>query len=111
MHTEYRSLLGSINWIQSRTQFPYCYMFSRLESASSSPKVGDLRQLNKLCRQIRAQPGELRFWPLKGNMRILVIPDAAYRNDSDKSSQRGQTLFLAESRSQSKDTRGSLVFY
>ena len=39
LHTEYRSLLGSINWIQSRTQFPYCYTFSRLASASASPKV------------------------------------------------------------------------
>jgi hypothetical protein len=111
LHTEYRSLLGSINWIQSRTQYPYCYAFSRLASASRSPKVSDLKQLNKLCRQIRAQPAELRFWPLKGNLRILVIPDAAYRNNSDKSSQRGQTLFLAEPRSQSKDTRGSLIFY
>ena len=29
MHTAYRSLLGSINWLQSRTQFQACYQFSR----------------------------------------------------------------------------------
>ena len=29
LHTSYRSLLGSINWLQSRTQFQACYSFSR----------------------------------------------------------------------------------
>ena len=32
-HTSYRSLLGSINWLQSLTQFQACYSFSRLASA------------------------------------------------------------------------------
>ena len=111
LHTEFRSILGSINWIQSRTQYPYCYSFSRLASASQSPTVNDLKQINKLVRQIRADPAELRFWPLKGQLRLLSIPDAAYRNNSDKSSQRGHTLFVAEARTQSYHSRGSLVFY
>ena len=111
LHTEFRSILGSINWIQSRTQYPYCYTFSRLASASAAPTVSDLKQINKLVRQIRAEPAELRFWPLKGQLRLLSIPDAAYRNNSDKSSQRGHTLFLAEDRTQSHHSKGSLVFY
>ena len=40
LHTSYRSLLGSINWLQSRTQFQACYQFSRLASASAAPTVG-----------------------------------------------------------------------
>ena len=37
MHTAFRSLLGSINWLQSRTQSQACYQFSRCASASASP--------------------------------------------------------------------------
>ena len=73
--------------------------------------MNDLKQISKLVRQIRADPAELRFWPLKGQLRLLSIPDAAYRNNSDKSSQRGHTLFVAEARTQSYHSRGSLVFY
>ena len=39
MHTEYRrSLLGSLNWLQSRTQFQIAYKFSRAASAAAAPK-------------------------------------------------------------------------
>ena len=112
LHTSYRSLLGSINWLQSRTQFQACYQFSRLASASAAPTVGHCKELNKLCRQIRSEEVELRVWPVKGSPRILGIPDAAFRNNSDKSSQRAMTIFIADERVKNRrDTRGSLVFF
>ena len=111
-HTSYRSLLGSINWLQSRTQFHACYRFSRLASASAAPTVGHCKELNKLCRQIRSEEVELRAWPMKGSPRILGTPDAAFRNNSDKSSQRAMTIFIADQRVKNRrDTRGSLVFF
>jgi len=39
LHTEFRSLLGSINWPQSRTQFLTGYRFSSCASASASPTI------------------------------------------------------------------------
>ena len=112
LHTSYRSLLGSINWLQSRTQFQACYQFSRLASASAAPTVLHCKELNKLCRQIRSEEVELRVWPVKGSPRILGIPDAAFRNNSDKSSQRAMTIFIADERVKGRrDTRGSLVFF
>ena len=36
LHTAYRSVLGKINWLQSRTQFHACYKFSRAASAADS---------------------------------------------------------------------------
>ena len=112
LHTSYRSLLGSINWLQSRTQFQACYQFSRLASASAAPTVAHCKELNKLCRQIRSETVELRVWPVKGSPRILGIPDAAFRNNTDKSSQRAMTIFIADERVKNRrDTRGSLVFF
>jgi hypothetical protein len=62
-------------------------------------------------RQIRPEPAELRFWPLKGTLRLLSIPNASYRNNADKSSQRGHTLFLAEERTKNPNTRVSFIYY
>ena len=71
LHNLFRSVLGQINWIQSRTQFHACYEFSRCASAASAPTNGDCRALNKLVRQIRTTPFELRYYPLKGPLRIV----------------------------------------
>ena len=113
LHTEYRSLLGSINWLQSRTQFQITYKFSRCASAAASPTIGDIRALNKVVRSVRSQHVKLHFWPLdrlRGQAaRIVGYPDASYRNNSDGSSQRAQVIFLAEPRTTSKHSRGSLV--
>ena len=47
LHTAYRSLLGSITWLQSRTQFQSCYQFSRCASAAAAaPTIGDCKTLN-----------------------------------------------------------------
>ena len=96
LHTEYRSVIGSLNWLQSRTQFQSCYRFSRAASAAASPTMADVRAINKLVRAVRAETVRLCFWPLQGQVRVLGCPDAAYRNNSDKSSQRGQCIFLCE---------------
>ena len=58
LHTAYRSLLGSINWLHPRTQFQSCYQFSRCASAAASPTIGDCKALNKLCRRIVGDPME-----------------------------------------------------
>ena len=113
LHTSYRSVLGQINWLQSRTQFQSCYKFSRCASAAQSPTVGHLRELNKLVRQIKGQPVMMKFWPLKGKLRLLGMPDASYKNNEDKSSQRAHVIFICESRKEhaSAALHGSLVDY
>ena len=51
MHTAHRSVLGQLNWLQSRTQVHLCYKFSRCASAASSPTIGDVREINKVVVQ------------------------------------------------------------
>ena len=114
MHTMYRSLLGQINWLQSRTQFQYCYKFSRCASMAASPTIGDVKALNKPAGQLKSQPVKLQFWPVTGPLRILQFPDTFYRNNEDGSSQRGMAVFLAGSRERSSrdgTSYGSLIDY
>ena len=68
---------------------------------ATSPTIGDVKALNKLARQLKSQPVKLQFWPLTGPLRIIGFPDASKRNNEDGSSQRGMTVFLAESRERS----------
>ena len=98
IRTAYRSVLGQLNCLQSRTQVHLCYKFSRCASAASSPTIGDVWEINKVVRTLKSQYVDGRFWPLKGPQRILGMRDASYRNNSDKSSQRAHVIFLAEDR-------------
>ena len=50
MHTDYRSVLGAINWLQSRSQYSIAYKFSRAASAAASPTIADVKALNKIVR-------------------------------------------------------------
>jgi hypothetical protein len=104
-------VLGMLNWLQSRSQFQIAYGFSRCASASAGPLISDVKALNKVVRTVRANPVVLKFHPLRvsGKSRIVGYPDASYRNNPDKSSQRGQCIFLAEPRTNERDGRGALV--
>ena len=55
---------------------------------------------------------ELKFWPLEGHPRLMATPDAAFRNNSDKSSQRAMVIFISEPRKEkSRNFRGPLIFF
>lgn len=49
-------------------------------------------------RRIRSEVVVRNFWILQSRCRIISYPDAAYKNNEDKSSQRGQCIFVAEPR-------------
>ena len=53
MHTAYRSVLGQLNWLQSRTQCHICYRFSRCASAAAKPTIADVREINKTVRTLQ----------------------------------------------------------
>ena len=66
LHHQFRSGVGAVNWLQSRTQYQACYPFSRCASALAAPTTKDLEKLNKLIRQIRTDAVTLKYWPLPG---------------------------------------------
>ena len=120
MHTAYRSVLGQLNWLQSRTQCHICYRFLRCASAAASPTIADVREINKIVRILKSQYIDARFWPIKDPQRIIGMPDVSYRNNADKSSQRAHVMFIAEDRKVGRHgqkgeykvhTRGSVVDY
>ena len=109
--TEYRSVLGKLNWLQSRTQFHISYHFSRCASAAANATIMDAKELNKVVRLVKDKPQRLLYAPIKGTPRLMGFPDAAYKNNADGSSQRGQCIFICQPRNKERDTRGSLIDY
>ena len=91
-HAAYRSVLGQINWLQSWTQFDIGCQFSRRASKAASPTIEDVRAINKTVRTIKSTPLSMRFWPLHGKTRIVGYPDASFRINEDKSSQRAHVI-------------------
>ena len=79
---------------------------------AASPTIDDVKSLNRLATQLKSQLMKLQHWPLTGPLRTLGFPDASYRNNDDGFSQRGMTVFLADSRKRSSRdgmTYGSLI--
>ena len=109
--TEYRSVLGKLNWLQSRTQFHISYHFSRCASAAANATIMDAKELNKVVRLVKDKPQRLLYAPIKGTPRLMGFPDAAYKNNADGSSQRGQCIFICQPRNKERDTKGSLIDY
>ena len=58
LHTAFRSALGQVNWLQSRTQFQVRYSFSRRAPCPASPTTADL-QGGEQARQILERPTQL----------------------------------------------------
>ena len=52
--TMYRSLLGQISLLHSRTQFQCCYKFSRCVLKAASPTIGDVKALSNLERKLKS---------------------------------------------------------
>ena len=74
--TEYRSVLGKLNWLQSRTQFHISSHFSTCASASASATILDAKALNKVVRLEKDKPQRLLYAPIKDVPRPMGFPDA-----------------------------------
>ena len=76
--TEYRSVLGKLNWLQSRTQFHISYHFSRCASASASATILDAKELNKVARLVKDKPQRLLLCTNQGVPRLMGLPVHIY---------------------------------
>ena len=64
--TEYQSVLGKLNWLQSTTQLHISYHFSRCASASANATILYAIELSKVVGLVKAKPQRLLYAPIKG---------------------------------------------
>ena len=82
-----------MNWVQSRTQ-----VHVRCASCAAAPTIGDSKELNKLVLMLKLTYTDARFWRLECVDENPWFPDAPYRNNADKSSQRAHVIMIAQDR-------------
>ena len=109
--TEYRSVLGKLSWLQSRTQFHISYHFSRCASAAANATIIDAKELNKVVRLVKDKPQRLLYAPIKGTPRLMVslMPRTRTMLMAPRSVVSASSSVSRETRRET--TKGSLIDY
>ena len=95
--SEYRSIVGQLNWVATQTRpdilFEVCLLSSRFESA----RIEDLMHANKVVRKVKANAVMLKFQNVQKNLiSIECYSDASFGNLKDGGSQGGYVIFISD---------------
>ena len=95
--TNYRSVVGQINWIATQTRPDVAYDVCELSSAFGHTCVGDVIKANKVVKKVKDNPVSLWFGKVKLDECMLICySDAAFGNLNDNGSQGGHIIFLKD---------------
>ena len=97
--SEYRAVLGQLNWIASHTRPDILYDVCELSVSFSRATVSDLLRLNKVVSRVLCDPIKILF-PRISNLEecsLECYSDASFANLPDCGSQGGFIIFLQDS--------------
>ena len=96
--SDYRSLVGQLNWIATQTRPDVAFDTCELSTAAQSATVENILKLNKLLRWVKENPLKIifpRFTSLR-NCTLECFTDAAFGNLNGGYSQGGFIIFLKD---------------
>ena len=96
-HSQYRKLVGQLNWVARHTRPDIVFDAMELSMSLTSPCVHDYGRALKTLKKLQSSEVEIAFPNLGSfsNWRILVLSDAAFANLSDSvSSAGGYIIFI-----------------
>ena len=97
--TEYRSLVGQLNWIGTQTRPDILFDVCDLSTSFKTAKIEDLLRLNKVLSRLKGLQVKVSFPTMESmeSCSIHCYTDASFANHKDGSSQIGLIIFLASS--------------
>ena len=79
---------------------------SSIGCSPANATIMDVKELNKVVCMVKDKPQRLLYAPIKGVPRLMGFPDAAYKNNADGSSQRGQCILHLSAKKQGERHQG-----
>jgi hypothetical protein len=95
--TEYRSLIGKLNWVAQHTRPELSFAVSDLSKAFQGGSTEDMRKLLRVVKKMKGVEGGIKLDKLKlGEERWEVYADASFGNGEDGQSQIGYIVSLVD---------------
>ena len=96
--SEYRSLVGQLNWVATQTRPDIAFEVCELSGVYNSATVGDVIRLNKIVSHLISDCLKLRFPQMSdiNNCCLECYSDASFANLSGGGSQGGMIVFLRD---------------
>lgn len=96
LHSQYRGLVGALQWLQAQGSPGLAYDVGMLQSKSAAPTVADLMAANKVLRAANYMKDTIiRINRLPKNFVWVIMTDAAHANRPDLSSTSGHLILAA----------------
>ena len=96
--SEYRALVGQLNWMATQTRPDIAFEASYLSGIFKKATVGDLVKVNKLIDRVKYSCVQLAFPPMSKieHCSLECYSDASFGNLEDSGSQGGMVIFLSD---------------
>ena len=97
--TEFRSLLGQLNWVGTQTRPDILFDVGDLTGSAKTATINELLRLNKVVSRLDGHQVKLKFPPMEdiNGCHLQVFSDASFGNLGDGGSQVGLIVFLVNS--------------
>ena len=100
--SQYRQLIGQLNWITNMTKpefsFEVCYASTIVNSAT----ISDITMLNKVLKDIKSEKSYIKFPSLNiDSLSIRIYTNISFNNLPNGGSQGGRILFITDNENRS----------
>lgn len=95
--TEYRAMVGRLNWLSQHTRPDMAVEVSLLSKKFKGAKTSDMRNLIKVTKKMMEKEVKIAINQLKGNsLKLEVYADASFNNVGDGNSQIGYVICMRD---------------
>ena len=95
--SQFRQLIGQLNWVTNMTRPEFCFEVCYASTVVNSATISDIIKLNKVVKQMKSEKSHIKFPSLETqSLNIKTYTDASFNNLPNGGSQGGQIVFIGD---------------